>query len=127
MAKKPTDPKSDQTVSQAMADPEQHPQSNLMLADIAMRMGTSVLRKGVESMFLRGQYGKDTAKALVKERSLRRTVASTVIAKVGTKSIPGAAIVGGGLVIKTLFDRSKGRQTARKRAKMKALNNPGEE
>ena len=90
---------------------------NALLADIVMRMGTSVLREGVETTFLRGKYGKDAAKALVQERKLGWTLASLAIAKIGSKSIPGAALVGSGLVIKALLDRSKARQAARRNAR----------
>lgn len=98
------------------ADANDLPRSNLMLADIVMRMGTGIVRHGVEAIFLRGRYGKETAKDLTKNRSMGRTLASTAIAKVGSKSLPGAALVTGGLVIKLLFDRSKARQDARRDA-----------
>lgn len=117
MAKKPPKAKNSLQAGGAASGPNGLPARNLMLADIVMRMGTSVLRHGVEVMFLRGRYGKKTAKDLTQNRGLGRTLASTAIAKIGSKSLPGAVLVSGGMVIKLLFDRSKDRQAARKDAK----------
>ena len=106
---------------------EQVVASSLMLADIAMRLGTSVLRKGVERTFLRGRYGKEAARELVQNRNLGRTAASMIVAKIGSKSLPGAALVGTGLVVKLLFDRSAARRDARKRARQDAISDQSEQ
>lgn len=92
--------------------PSDNPATNLMLADIAMRMGSYVLRRLTERAFLRGRYGKDTAKDIVQNRSLGRSLASVAVAKFGTRSLPGAAIVGTGLVAKLLIERSRSRHEA---------------
>lgn len=118
MAKKPTKSTKPSAGSVLPSEPDHYPASNLMLADVIMRMGTGIVRKGVERTFLRGRYGKATAKNLTKNRSMGQTLTTTAIAKIGTKSIPGAALVTGGLVVKLLFDRSKARQDARKRARL---------
>ena len=36
----------------------------------------------------------------------------TAIARVATRSVPGAILVGGAMIAKTLYDRSKGRRAA---------------
>ena len=100
--------------STEVAGPADSPATNLLLADIAMRMGSKIMRSGIERAFLRGRYGKDTAKAIVANRSLKRTLASTVVAKIGARSLPGAVLVTSGLVVKALFDRSRDRQEAKR-------------
>jgi hypothetical protein len=92
--------------------PTDNPATNLLLADIVMRMGSYVMRDGVERAFLTGRYGKGTAKRIVSSRSITRSIVSVAIAKLGTRSIPGAAIVGAGVLAKTLYDRSQSRRRA---------------
>lgn len=94
-----------------------NPATNLLMADIAMRAGSTLLRNVVERSFLKGRYGKDTAREIVHNRSLKHTLASVAVAKLATRSVPGAAIIGGGLVVKTLFDRSQKRRKAQKNIK----------
>lgn len=92
--------------------PTDNPSTNLLFADIVMRMGSYVLRNGVERVFLKERYGKDTAKEIMHNRSIARTLASIAIAKVGARSLPGAAVVGGGILARVLYDRSKSRRQA---------------
>lgn len=100
--------------------PSPNPATNLIMADIAMRVGTYLLRGVVEKGFLRGRYGKDTARDIVDNRSLKQTAASVAVAKVATKSVPGAIAVGSGLALKLLFDASQKRR-ARLRGDRKLL------
>ena len=95
-----------------VAGPSPNPATNLLLADIVMRMSSYVLRHGVERAFLSGRYGKSTAKEIVKGRTIPQSLAAVAIAKFGTRSLPGAAVVGAGLLAKTLFDRSQARRRA---------------
>lgn len=92
--------------------PSPNPATNLLLADVVMRMGSYVLRHGVERAFLTGRYGRRTAKEIVAGRTVMQSLAAVAIAKFGTRSLPGAALVGVGLVAKTLFDRSQARRKA---------------
>ena len=98
--------------TQDVPGPSANPATNLLFADIVMRMGSYALRKGVERAFLSGRYGKGTAKNIVANRSLGRTLTSVAIAKFGTKSLPGAALVSTGLIGKILYDRSRSRHEA---------------
>lgn len=90
--------------------PSPNSATNLIMADIAMRVGTYLLRGAVEKGFLRGRYGKDTAREIVDNRSLKQTAASVAVAKVATRSVPGAIAVGSGLALKLLFDASQKRR-----------------
>lgn len=98
--------------AEEVAGPSPNPATNLLLADIVMRMGSYALRHGVERMFLTGRYGKTTAKQIVKGRTIPQSLAAVAIAKLGTRSLPGAALVGAGLVAKTLLDRRQARRKA---------------
>lgn len=92
----------------------ENPATNLLLAEIAMRAGSTVLRRVVERGLLKGRYGRDTAKDIIGNRSLKRTLATTAVARVATRSVPGALIVGTGLAAKLLFDRSQKRRKAQR-------------
>ena len=94
--------------------PSPDPSSNIILADVAMRMGSYLLRGAVERSFLKGRYGKQTAKHIVKNRGIGQTLASVAIAKFATRSVPGAVIVTGGMAAKVLLDQRKARRSARR-------------
>lgn len=96
--------------------PTDNPATNLMLADIAIRMGSYAVRYAVERSFLRGRYGKGTAKEIVSNRSLGQTIAAVAVAKIGTRSAPGAAIITTGLIGKILMDRARARSKGHEQA-----------
>lgn len=81
------------------------PMTNLILADILLRAGGSLLRRTVETGVLGQPLGKGKAEKIVKGRSMAQTLIGTAIARVATRSVPGAILVGGGLLAKTLYDR----------------------
>jgi hypothetical protein len=87
--------------------------TNLVIADIAMRGGGRLLRHAIEKTLLGAKYTPDKARDIVKGRSMTQTLLGTAIARMATRSVPGAIIVGGGLIAKTLYDRSKDRRAAR--------------
>ena len=94
--------------------PSTNPATNLIIQDIAMRAGGRLMRHAVEKGLLRGRYGGTRAKAIVENRSLLHTLLSGVLARAATRSLPGAALVGGGLVVKTLYDRRQRKKAAKK-------------
>lgn len=93
--------------------PSPNPMTNLILADVALRTGGQVLRHAVERTLLGTRYPKDKARAIVKGRNMTQTLLGTAAARIATRSVPGALIVGGGLLAKALYDRRKGREAAR--------------
>ncbi|MFC0588891.1 hypothetical protein ACFFF7_05640 [Novosphingobium aquiterrae] len=105
------------TVADKAADISPNPMTNLVLADIVLRGGGQLLRHAVERSLLQTRYSKGKAKAIVKGRSIGQTVVGTVLARVATRSIPGALVIGGGLLAKTLFDRRRGKAAARAEGK----------
>jgi len=90
--------------------PSPNPMTNLIITDIALRGGGRLLRNMLEKNLLGVKYPQDKAKALVTGRGMAQTLIGTAVARVATKSVPGALLVGGGLLAKTLYDRRKGQQ-----------------
>jgi hypothetical protein len=83
-----------------------NPMTNLVIADIAMRGGGRFLRHAIETVVLGAKYDKAKAKDIVKGRSMAQTLLGTAVARIATRSVPGAILVGGGLLAKTLWDRA---------------------
>ena len=102
--------------------PTDNPATNLLMADIVIRMGSYVLRNIVERGFLKGRYGKQTARDIVKNRTLKHSLLSVFVAKVATRSMPGAVIVGTGIFAKTLYERGKARQLSRREGDSELLD-----
>ncbi|MGB7372563.1 hypothetical protein [Pontixanthobacter sp.] len=106
-------------VSRAQSDrsvpgPSPLPTSNLLLADIAMRAGSYLLRDVIERKMLKKRYGSQEARAMVQNRGIAHKAASLAAGKVAAKSPVGAALVGGVILTKIIFDRG-GRRNQRKR------------
>ncbi|MXO74716.1 hypothetical protein GRI40_05705 [Altererythrobacter aerius] len=94
--------------------PSVNPATNLLINDIAIRAGGRLIRHTLEKGLLRGRYGGTGAKAIVENRSLTRSIVSGLLARYATRSVPGAVLIGGGLVAKTLFDRGRKSAAARR-------------
>ena len=85
-----------------------NPMTNLVIADLLLRGGGQLLRHAVERNVLGIRFSKDKAAKLIKGRSMTQTLIGTAIARIATRSVPGAILVGGGLLAKTLYDRRHG-------------------
>lgn len=90
-----------------------NPMTNLIVADIALRGVGRLTRRMTEKALLRTRYTQEDADRVVDGRSMAQTLVSVAIARVATRSIPGALVVGTGILGKTLWDRSKGKRGAR--------------
>ena len=102
-------------VAEAAGDlpaPSPNPMTNVVLADIALRSGGQLLRHAVERTLLGVKYDKGKARDIVKGRSMTQTLVSTAIARLATRSVPGALLVCGGMLAKALYDRRKSRAEA---------------
>ena len=104
--------KADQVVRNADG-PSPNPMTNLLIADLALRGGGQLLRQAVERTMLGAKYSPDKAKNIVSGRTMFQTLLGTAVARIATRSVPGAILVGGGLLAKTLFDRSQDKRNAR--------------
>ena len=94
--------------------PSPNPMTNLLIADLALRGGGRILRHAVERTVLGAKFGKGKAKDIVKGRSMAQTLIGTAVARIAMRSVPGAILVGGGLLAKTLFDRRQDKAKARR-------------
>ncbi|MBD3729520.1 MAG: hypothetical protein IE933_07425 [Sphingomonadales bacterium] len=90
-----------------------NPATNIIMADIAMRAGTAIVRRAVEKKILGRRYTRTAAQEIVKNRTLTQTAARAVAARVATRSVPGALLVGGGLLAKVWFDWARGQRDSR--------------
>lgn len=95
-----------------LAGPSPNPQTNLAIADIALRSTTYLARRAVEQILLGHKYAPRKARAILKGRSLPQSVIHGMIARVAIRSVPGALLVGGGLAARTLYERAKARKSA---------------
>ena len=103
------------TKPDALPGPSTNPATNLIIADIAMRGIGRLVRNSLHKGVLRTRYSRDKAKDIVENRSAVQTLAIYGITKVATRSVPGALLVGSGLLVKTLFDRGLSRREAKRR------------
>jgi hypothetical protein len=93
--------------------PSPNPMTNMLISDIAMRGGGALMRHLAERAVLGAKYDPKTAKGVVAGRSMKQTLIGTALARLATRSVPGALVVGGGLLAKTLYDHGKGKRAAR--------------
>jgi len=94
--------------------PSSDPATNLVMADIAMRAGSYILRDIIERRILGRRYDKQVAREIVANRSLGQNLIRVGAAKLATRSVPGALAVSGGLLAKVLYDRAKEKRDARR-------------
>lgn len=94
--------------------PSPNPATNLLIHDVVMRTGGRLIRHTVEKGVLAGRYGGEDAKKIIENRGIGQALVGTLIARLATRSLPGAVVVGSGLVFKTLYDRSRSKRSARR-------------
>ncbi len=82
----------------------------MLIADIVLRGASSLFRKNVESRVAEVNYGPEQAQETLDGRTILTTLALYGASKIATRSVPGLALVAGGLVLKTLYDRGKTRE-----------------
>ena len=93
--------------------PSPNPMTNLLIADLALRGGGQLLRHVVERTLLGAKFSPAKAKNIIGGRTMFQTLLGTAVARIATRSVPGAILVGGGLLAKTLYDRSTDKRSAR--------------
>ncbi len=97
-----------ETAADAAAKPTPNPMTNMILADLVLRGGGALMRRAVEKSLLGRAIGTGKAEKVIKGRTMGQTLLGTAVARIATRSVPGAIIVGGGLLAKALYDRKKG-------------------
>lgn len=94
--------------------PSSNPATNLLIADVAVRGVSMIMRQGMERALLRARFDPDKARDIIQGRTMSRTLVSAVVARVATRSVPGLLLVGGGLLAKAAFERGGRRRSQRK-------------
>ena len=88
--------------------PELSAIATLIVADLAVRAGDRLVRRGIERGLLGGKPAQTGR--VIRGRTLKETVIGTVLAEIARRSVPGAIVVGGGLIAQALRDRRRARQ-----------------
>ncbi|XUU60874.1 hypothetical protein ACRAQ6_00955 [Erythrobacter sp. HA6-11] len=122
----PEDFRTEKAKPNALPGPSTNPATNLLIADIALRGIGRIMRNSVQKSVLRTRYDRRKAAEAIENRSIVTTLAIYGVTKFATRSIPGAALVAGGLLAKTVYDRSRSRVEA-KRAGDQLVNQFAEE
>ncbi|UIP07766.1 hypothetical protein LY632_05035 [Erythrobacter sp. SDW2] len=120
-------PEVDLAAEPAVPGPSPDPVTNLVMADILIRAGGYIVRRAVEKNLLKGRYGKDTAKEILANRKPGQTFAAFAAARLATRSVPGAAVVGTGIGLKMLLDLSNKRRARLKGERKLARQAKGED
>ena len=108
--------------------PSPNPATNLAIADIALRGGSMLARQSMERALLGRKYAPQKAKAILKGRTFTEILVHRTLAKLALRSVPGAILVGGGFIAKTLYDRSKARRaSAAGEAKLASMAEDGKD
>ena len=96
--------------SERMPGPSTNPATNLLIADLVVRGVTRMTRQTLHKSVLRTGYSREKARKLANDHTILSTLALYGLSKLATRSVPGAMLVGGGLLAKTLYDRGKSRR-----------------
>ncbi len=104
--------KSDTAVD-AVEQASPNPMTNLILTDLLLRGGGRIMRHAIEAALLSTKYDKAKARKIVKGRTIGQTLITTAAARIATRSVPGAIIVGGASIAKLLYDRRRGKLKSR--------------
>ena len=100
---------------QKVPGPSPNAATNLMIAEIAVASAGRIARRSMEKGLLKAKFEREQAVAIVEGRGMAHTMITAAIARVATRSLPGAILVGGGLFAKVVFDRSLSRRKSRRR------------
>ena len=97
--------------------PSPNPATNLLIAEIAVASAGRLARRSMEKGLLKARFEKQQAVAIVEGRGMVHTMVTAAVARMATRSVPGALLVGGSLFAKVLYDRSISRRKARRQGK----------
>ena len=101
--------------STTVPGPSTNPATNILIADVGLRAGNLLLRRTMEKGLLRLRYPPEKAHEMIEGRTLGQTLITAGLARLATRSIPGALLVTGGLIAKTILDRSLSRRESERR------------
>ncbi|MEO0062049.1 MAG: hypothetical protein RLZZ08_609 [Pseudomonadota bacterium] len=101
--------------------PSTNPATNLLIADVALRSSAMLLGRVAEKGLLRARFDPEKVHDIVAGRSMGSTLVTTAVARMATRSIPGFLLVTGGLLAKSVVDRSLNRRKSRRKGDRKLL------
>ncbi|WP_353228373.1 hypothetical protein [Novosphingobium sp.] len=82
----------------------------MVMADAVLRAGQNLLQRGVEHGLLGGRPVKQARS--FRGSTVAEMVVGTILTQVARRSVPGAILVTGGLIAKTLRDRRRAKAAA---------------
>ena len=115
--KKPAKKSLANEVTGGLPVPETDPATNLLIADIVVRGASKLFRKNVEKRVIAASRDTrpDPSKPL-DGRGIITTLGLYGATKLASRSVPGLALVTGGLLAKTLYERGKSVKLRRRSA-----------
>ena len=134
-SKKPDTKKAGNPGKKSLADtatgglpvPKTDPATNLLIADIVVRGASKLFRKNVERRAMaESRNSKPDPDKPIDGRGIITTLGLYGATKLASRSVPGLALVTGGLLAKTLYERGKSVKL-RRRSANKADNDDAEE
>lgn len=90
-----------------------HPLLKLLLADVVLKNGSRLLRRNALRRFLNGR-SPALEDQIPLPKTLPQRLATIAVTRVATRSWPGAAIVGAGMLAHGLYKRGKARRQDRR-------------
>ena len=102
-----------QAARKGLGGPSTDPATNFLLTDVALRGATVLARLAIEHALLRNRYDAGTATTIIAKRGLGKRLLSAGMSRVAAKSLPGALLVGGGMMGKIMYDRAKAHRQVR--------------
>jgi hypothetical protein len=107
MTRKPPVAKPSSPESKGGLSPD--PATNLLLAGLALRGGEKLVRYAVQKLVLGGQVTASGGAKVSRAggSGIARAAVGTVLTRIATRSVPGAILVGGAMLAKTLHERRK--------------------
>ncbi len=106
-----------ETTAEQAPSPGPDPITKQVIADLALRGGGQLLHRAVERALLGSKDSRKEAANPAKGRTMTQALIATALVRIATRSVPGALVVGGGLLAKTLYDRRKGKAAAKQAEK----------
>ncbi|MEL7198460.1 MAG: hypothetical protein AAGL10_09110 [Pseudomonadota bacterium] len=94
--------------------PSTSPSTNAIVTGLLVSGAGQILLDQLEKRMIVAAYDPDKARDLVDGRTIVKSLALYGASKLATRSVPGLAIVAGGLLVKSLYDRGRTVQRERR-------------
>ncbi len=96
--------------------PSTDPATNAVITGLIVKGAGRVLLNQLEKRMVVAAYDPVKARELIDGRTMITSIALYGASKLAAKSVPGLAVVAGGMLLKTLYDRGRTLQAARRDA-----------